>query len=61
MDVKRNKLMKPLSLKQWLAKYGNESCDGCFYFIAPRCKCTYKQGYCKRYDDYKAQFNTEKL
>lgn len=46
---------KPLSLKQWLAKYGKEPCDGCFYFIAPRCQCTYKKGYCVRYDDYKAR------
>jgi len=45
-----------LSLKQWLAKYGKEPCDGCFYFIAPRCHCTYKKGYCVRYDSYKAQF-----
>lgn len=44
-----------LSLKQWLAKYGKEPCDGCFYFIAPRCQCTYKKGYCVRYDEYKAR------
>ena len=44
-----------LTLKQWLAKYGSESCDGCFYNIPQRAKCTYKRGYCVRYDLYKAQ------
>lgn len=43
-----------LTLKQWLEKYGSEPCDGCFYNIQHRAKCTYKKGYCVRYDEYKA-------
>lgn len=43
-----------LTLKQWLAKYGNEPCDGCVYNISQRAKCTYKKGYCVRYDKYKS-------
>ena len=50
--VKRDRI---LTLKEWLAKFGQETCDGCLYFIAPRCKCTYKKGYCVRYDKYKAE------
>lgn len=53
-----------LTLKQWFAKYGSESCDGCFYNIPQRAKCTYKRGYCVRYDLYKAQHknpNVEQL
>lgn len=42
-----------LTLKQWLAKYGSESCDGCQFIILHRAKCTYKDGYCVRYDRYK--------
>lgn len=42
-----------LTLKQWLAKYGSEPCDGCSYHILQRAKCTYKDGYCVRYDRYK--------
>lgn len=47
-------LMKMLTLKQWLEKHGSEPCDGCFYNIPHRAKCTYKKGYCVRYDEYKA-------
>ena len=47
-------LMKMLTLKQWLEKYGSEPCDGCVYNIPHRAKCTYKKGYCVRYDEYKA-------
>jgi hypothetical protein len=43
-----------LTLKQWLAKYGNEPCNGCVYNISQRAKCTYKKGYCVRYDKYKS-------
>jgi len=42
-----------LTLKQWLEKFGSESCDGCFYNIPQRAKCTYKRGYCVRYDSYR--------
>lgn len=42
-----------MTLKEWLAKYGSEPCDGCFYNIPHRARCTYKKGYCKRYDDYR--------
>lgn len=44
---------KALPLRQWLARYGSESCDGCQYNIPHRAKCTYKGGYCTRYDEYK--------
>ena len=42
-----------LSLKDWIAKFGQDSCNGCQYNIASRAKCTYKQGYCVRYDEYR--------
>lgn len=50
------------TLKQWLAKYGSESCDGCFYNIPQRAKCTYKGG-CVRYDNYRKEHrpNIEQL
>ena len=44
-----------LTLKQWLAKFGSESCDGCLYNIPQRAKCTYKRGYCYRFDLYKTE------
>lgn len=44
-----------LTLKQWLEKYGNEPCDGCFYNIPQRAKCTYKIGYCIGYDNYRKE------
>lgn len=43
-----------LTLKQWLEKYGSKPCDGCFYNIPHRAKCTYKKGYCVCYDEYNA-------
>ena len=52
-----------LSFKKWLEKYGSESCDGCFYNIPNRAKCTYK-GTCVRFDAYKEsqrRLRTEKL
>ena len=52
-----------LSFKKWLEKYGSESCDGCFYNIPHRAKCTYK-GPCARFDAYKEsqrRLRTEKL
>lgn len=52
-----------LSFKKWLEKYGSEPCDGCFYNIPNRAKCTYK-GTCERYDAYKEsqrRLRTEKL
>lgn len=42
-----------LPLKDWLAKFGQDSCNGCQYNIAARAKCTYQQGYCVRYDEYR--------
>lgn len=42
-----------LTLKEWLAKFGQEPCNGCRYHIAIRAKCTYKKGYCARYDEYR--------
>lgn len=42
-----------LTLKEWLAKYGQESCGGCFYNNAVRCHCSYKgRYYCARYEQY---------
>ena len=48
---------KPMSLKQWLRVHGTEPCDGCKFNIIQRAKCTYKNGYCVRYDIYKKRFN----
>lgn len=47
-------MAKILTLKEWLELYGKEPCDGCFYNIPHRARCTYKKGYCVRYDNYKA-------
>lgn len=65
-DVKRSKSMagekksnRALSLKKWLEKHGKEPCDGCQYFIIQKVKCTYKSGYCVRYDRYKDSFKDE--
>ena len=58
-----NRNIDMLSFKNWLEKYGNESCDGCFYNIPHRAKCTYK-GTCARFDAYKEsqrRLRTEKL
>lgn len=42
-----------LTLKEWLAKYGQESCNGCFYNNAARAHCSYKgRYYCARYEQY---------
>ena len=49
------KVVLMLTLKQWLAKYGTEPCDGCFCNIPQRAKCTYKSGYCIRYDNYRKE------
>lgn len=48
--------MRKLSLKQWLAVYGKESCNGCHYNIPTKAKCTYRKGYCARYDAYLEEF-----
>ena len=50
-----------LSLKQWLEKFGKEPCDGCLYNIIQHAKCTYKAGYCVRYDNYKKSQKVEQL
>lgn len=42
-----------LTLKQWLEKHGQEPCDDCEFFNIQRCHCSYKRGYCVRYDDYR--------
>lgn len=42
-----------LTLKEWLAKYGQESCTGCQYNNATKAHCSYKDGYCARYDQYR--------
>lgn len=42
-----------LSLKEWLNKYGQESCAGCQYINLENAHCSYKKGYCVRYDRYK--------
>lgn len=42
-----------LSQKEWLAKFGQDPCNDCQYHIAARAKCTYKKGYCVRYDEYR--------
>ena len=43
-----------LPLKEWLAKYGQESCGGCKYNNAARAHCSYSGGHCFRYDSYVA-------
>ena len=43
-----------LTLKQWLERYGQEPCNGCYYNNATRAHCSYKKGYCVRYDEYRA-------
>ena len=53
-----------LTLKQWLALYGSEDCAGCHYNIPQRAQCTYKKGYCVRFDNYrsaKREPNVEQL
>lgn len=50
-----------LTLKQWLSKYGNEDCNGCLYNIPHRAKCTYKAGYCVRYDSYKREHRNPEM
>lgn len=42
-----------LTLKEWLAKYGQESCAGCQYINLEKAHCSYKGGYCARYDEYR--------
>lgn len=49
-----------LTKQEWIEKYGNEPCDGCQYNIPHRAKCTYKQGFCIRYDLYKRDFKRQK-
>lgn len=42
-----------LTLKEWLAKYGQEDCGVCFYHNATRAHCSYKgRHYCVRYEQY---------
>lgn len=48
-----------LTFKEWLSRYGNESCDGCYYNIPHRAKCTFKKG-CIRYEDYKKTYSLQK-
>ena len=43
-----------LTLKEWLARYGRESCADCTYNNATKAHCSYKGGYCARYDEYRA-------
>ena len=43
------------TLKEWLSAHGKEPCDTCQYFNFHKCKCTYKAGYCVRYDNYKRE------
>lgn len=42
-----------MTREEWLAKYGNESCAGCPFNNPTRASCSYRAGYCKRWDDYR--------
>ena len=49
-----------LTLKEWLAKYGQEACNGCFYNNAARAHCSYKgRHYCARYEWYVKDFKQD--
>lgn len=40
-----------MTLKQWLAKYGQEDCSGCEYNQPAKAHCLYKgKNYCVRYE-----------
>ena len=42
-----------LTYDQWLAKYGQEPCNGCYWNNAQLARCRYKGKYCARYDEYR--------
>lgn len=44
-----------MTYREWLDKYGDESCVGCPYNNAVRVHCSYK-GKCVRYDEYRRDF-----
>ena len=40
------------TFKEWLSKYGQDSCASCPHFNIPKCHCNYKGSRCTRYDAY---------
>lgn len=47
------------TLREWLDMFGQESCAGCCYNNAYKAKCSYKKGYCARFDEFKGKKNQQ--
>lgn len=46
-----------LTLKEWLSLHGKEDCCGCEYNNPVKARCSYKAGFCIRYDLYRKRQN----